>query len=254
METMLEPLAQLRELYTQGQYLQAFRAGEAALGPLRKWPSPAGRVLAGYAQQARAFELDPLDPMLAAFHGYNVWSKVSKDDGRKVLDDAFVRYPNNVFVWYMRLNTSALDGDFDKAAELREDGLRLLPHLMQSPIYLAGKMMQDVMAARINPTLTKIAFALHHDSSRPPEERLEAAAGMSAALLGCITTLPNYRPDVPLARMPEYYRFLDDLQDSVLALQVSALESDLEGARHWFRHVKQSCTACHARFRASGEP
>src|SRR5690606_28224029 len=34
-----------------------------------------GRVAEGFAEQARAFELDPLDPMLAAFHGYNVWSQ-----------------------------------------------------------------------------------------------------------------------------------------------------------------------------------
>ena len=52
-----------------------------------------GRVEGGYAQQGRAFELDPLDPMLAAFHGYNVWSKRSKSDGRAILEDAAKRYP-----------------------------------------------------------------------------------------------------------------------------------------------------------------
>ena len=44
-----------------------------------------GRVEAGYAQQAAAFELDPLDPMFAAFHGYNVWSRRDKTDGRRIL-------------------------------------------------------------------------------------------------------------------------------------------------------------------------
>jgi Tfp pilus assembly protein PilF len=85
-----------------------------------------GRVEDGYAQQARAFELDPLDPMLAAFHGYNVWSKRSKSDGRAILEDAAKRYADNVFVWFMRLNTAALDGDFATAAALRADGARLL--------------------------------------------------------------------------------------------------------------------------------
>src|SRR5690606_13421596 len=78
-----------------------------------------GRVAAGCEQQARAFELDPLDPMLAAFHGYNVWSRGAKEDGRRILEDAAQRYPDNVFVWFMRLNTAALDADFAAAAALR---------------------------------------------------------------------------------------------------------------------------------------
>jgi TolB-like protein len=107
--------------------------------------SDRSRVAEGYTQQARAFELDPLDPMLAAFHGYNVWSKRSKDDGRAILEEAANRYPDNVFVWFMRLNTHALDGNFAKAEELREDGARLIPGLKDSASYKAGERMQQLM-------------------------------------------------------------------------------------------------------------
>src|SRR5690606_623765 len=100
-----------------------------------------GRVAEGYAQQARAVERDPFDPMLAAFHGYNVWSKHSKDDGRTILEEAVKRYPDNVFVWFMRLNTAALDGNFTLAQELREDGARLIPGLKNSASYKAGERM-----------------------------------------------------------------------------------------------------------------
>ncbi|MGD9814713.1 MAG: adenylate/guanylate cyclase domain-containing protein [Hyphomonadaceae bacterium] len=106
-----------------------------------------GHVGAGYAAQARAFELDPLDPMLAAFHGYNVWSKISKDDGKRILDEAAQRYADNVFVWFMRLNTAALDGDFAKAADLRAEGARLIPGLTDTAAFKAGERMQAVMMA-----------------------------------------------------------------------------------------------------------
>ncbi|MDX2276205.1 MAG: adenylate/guanylate cyclase domain-containing protein [Hyphomonadaceae bacterium] len=141
-----------------------------------------GRVAAGYAQQARAFELDPLDPMLAAFHGYNVWSKISKDEGRKVLADAHALYPNNVFVWYMRLNIAALDGDFAEAAALREDGVRLLPHLMHSPTYLAGKMMQDVLASPSPEAFMKLGADFAAMAERQPSASLDL--GVALAVLG----------------------------------------------------------------------
>ncbi|NJO34076.1 MAG: hypothetical protein HC869_13980, partial [Rhodospirillales bacterium] len=106
-----------------------------------------GRVDAGYGQQAKAFELDPLDPMFAAFHGYNVWSKRDKAEGRNILEEAAVRFPDNVFVWFMRLNTAALDGDFVVAEALRADGKRLIPNLAESASYKAGERMQQLMMA-----------------------------------------------------------------------------------------------------------
>lgn len=106
-----------------------------------------GRVEAGYAQQAAAFELDPLDPMFAAFHGYNVWSMKDKAQGRAILDDAAQRYPDSPFVWFMRLNTAALDGDFATAERIRPDGARLVPGLKDSAAYKAGERMQQLMMA-----------------------------------------------------------------------------------------------------------
>ena len=106
-----------------------------------------GRVAEGYAQQASAFERDPLDPMLAAFHGYNVWARVSKAEGRAILDAAAARNPDNVPVWFMRLNTAALDGDFATANALRAEAARLAPGLTASASYKAGERAETVAAA-----------------------------------------------------------------------------------------------------------
>lgn len=137
-----------------------------------------GRVAEGYAQQARAFELDPLDPLLAAFHGYNVWSKRSKDDGRVILEDAAMRYPDNVFVWFMRLNTAALDGRFPQAQTLREDGARLIPGLKESAAYKAGERMQQLM---MNPS-PEAFMQLGHDFAAMAEAEPAAALDLATAL------------------------------------------------------------------------
>jgi adenylate cyclase len=138
-----------------------------------------GRVNAGYAQQGRAFELDPLDPMFAAFHGHNVWAKHSKPEGRRILEEAAARYPNNVFVWYMRLNTAALDGDLVMAAALREDGLRLIPALADSPVYKAGKMMQDLLAAPSPEAFMKLGEDFAAMAERQPSAALDLAVALS---------------------------------------------------------------------------
>jgi len=137
-----------------------------------------GRVTEGYAQQARAFERDPLDPLLAAFHGYNVWSKQSKEDGRAILEEAAKRYPDNVFVWFMRLNTSALDGNFPQAQALREDGARLIPGLRESASYKAGERMQQLM---MQPS-PEAFMQLGHDFAQMAEAEPAAALDLAVAL------------------------------------------------------------------------
>lgn len=137
-----------------------------------------GRVAAGYEQQARAFELDPLDPMLAAFHGYNVWSKRSKADGRGILDEAAKRYPDNVFVWFMRLNTAALDGDFVTAQALRRDGERLVPGLSDSAVHKAGERTHDLM---MNPS-PEAFVKLGEDFTAMAEAEPAAALDLAVAL------------------------------------------------------------------------
>lgn len=108
----------------------------------------------------------------------------------------------------------------------------------------------DLMKVRINPMLTRISYELHHNADADPATRLGAVGDTSAKLLGCIVKMPAYPPEIPVDRMPEYFRLLDELQAHTLALQVSAMEADEDGARHWFGHMKQSCFACHARFRS----
>jgi adenylate cyclase len=138
-----------------------------------------GRVDAGYAQQARAFELDPLDPMFAAFHGYNVWSKRDKAEGRKILDEAAARYPDNVFVWFMRLNTAALDGDFAKAEAIRPDGARLIPGLRESAAYKAGERMQELMMAPSPEAFMKLGEDFAAMAEAEPSAALDLAVALS---------------------------------------------------------------------------
>lgn len=138
-----------------------------------------GRVEAGYAQQARAFELDPLDPLLAAFHGYNVWSKKSKEDGKRILDEAARRYGDNVFVWFMRLNTAALDGEFAKAEKLREDGARLIPGLKESASYKAGERVQQLMMAPSPEAFMKLGEDFAAMAEAEPAAALDLAVAMS---------------------------------------------------------------------------
>ncbi|MGQ0532841.1 MAG: hypothetical protein ACT4OF_09170 [Caulobacteraceae bacterium] len=138
-----------------------------------------GRVEAGYAQQARAFELDPLDPMLAAFHGYNVWSKKSKDEGRQILEEAALCYPDNVFVWFMRLNTAALDGDFMKAEALRADGARLIYGLKESASYKAGERMQQLMMAPSPEAFMELGEDFAAMAEAEPAAALDLAVALS---------------------------------------------------------------------------
>jgi TolB-like protein len=138
-----------------------------------------GRATAGFEQQARAFELDPLGPMFAAFHGYNVWSKHSKADGRRILDEAAARNPDNVFVWFMRLNTAMLDGDFAFAEKLRADGAVLVPGLADSPPYKAGLRMQQVMAAPSPEAFLKLGEDFAAIAESEPSAALDLAVALS---------------------------------------------------------------------------
>lgn len=138
-----------------------------------------GRVASGYAQQARAFELDPLDPMFAAFHGYNVWSKKDKAEGRQILAEAAERFPDNVFVWFMRLNTAALDGDFATAQALRPEGARLIPGLKDSASYKAGERMQELMMAPSPEAFMKLGEDFAAMAEAEPSAALDLAVALS---------------------------------------------------------------------------
>lgn len=139
-----------------------------------------GRVLEGYEQQARAFHLDPLDPTFAAFHGHNIWSKHDRIAGRRILDDASKRAPDNVFVWYMRYNIAALDGDFETARNLRRLGPELVPELAHSAVYKAGEMMQEVMAAPSPDAFIKLGEDFAAMAAKEPSSALDLAVVLSA--------------------------------------------------------------------------
>lgn len=138
-----------------------------------------GRVTAGYAEQARAHALDPLDPMLTAFHAYNVWARQSKPDGRRMLDEAAARHADNVFVWFMRLNTAALDGDFAAAEALRADGHRLVPGLAETAPYKAGLRMQEVMMAPSPEAFMKLGEDFAAMAETEPAAALDLAVALS---------------------------------------------------------------------------
>jgi TolB-like protein len=138
-----------------------------------------GRVAQGYAQQASAFERDPLDPMLAAFHGYNVWARVSKAQGRAILDGAATRNPDNVPVWFMRLNTAALDGDFATATTLRAEAPRLAPGLTASASYKAGERAQEVMMAPSPEAFMKLGEDFTAMAEAEPSAALDLAVALS---------------------------------------------------------------------------
>jgi adenylate cyclase len=138
-----------------------------------------GRVLEGYAQQAAAFELDPLDPMLAAFHGYNVWSKRDKAEGRTILEEAAGRYPDNVFVWFMRQSVAALDGDFALAMKLRQDGERLVPGLSDSAVHKAGQRVQELMMQPSPEAFMKLGEDFAAMAEAEPAAALDLAVALS---------------------------------------------------------------------------
>jgi adenylate cyclase len=170
-----------------------------------------GRVADGYAQQARAFELDPLDPTLAAFHGYNIWARRSKEDGRALLNEAAARYPDNVALWYMRLSLAALDGDFATANALREEGARLVPGLEESPILKSGRMMQDMLAAPSPEAFVKLGEDFSAMAEAQPSATLDLAVALSvlgltqpafALFEEALDHIDAWRQDAPDASRP----------------------------------------------------
>jgi tetratricopeptide (TPR) repeat protein len=138
-----------------------------------------GRVREGYRQQARAYELDPLDPMIAAFHGHNLWATTSKEDGRRILNEAAAHWPNNIFLWYMRLNLARLDGDFAIADALAEQGLNLLPELKDAALFRAGAMLQEVLMAPSADAFIKLGEEFASMAEQQPSAALDLAVVLS---------------------------------------------------------------------------
>ncbi|HWA01875.1 MAG TPA: hypothetical protein VG841_16325 [Caulobacterales bacterium] len=170
-----------------------------------------GRVAAGYAQQARAYELDPLDPMFAAFYGFNVWETRSRPEGRKILESAAERHPDNVFLWYLRLSTAALEGDMATADALRAQAATLLPGLEDSPIIVSGQMTQDMLAAPTPEAFVKLGEAFTGMAEQQPSCALDLAVALSilgltqpafALFEEALDNIEAWRNDAPDALRP----------------------------------------------------
>ncbi len=138
-----------------------------------------GRVAAGYDAQAQSFALDPLDATFAAFHGHNVWAKQDRAEGRRILDEAAERAPDNIFVWYMRFNLAALDGDMEKARELRKRGPELLPELADSAAFKVGEMMQEVMSNPSPDAFIRLGEDFASMAANEPSAALDIAVVLS---------------------------------------------------------------------------
>ncbi|HVY87055.1 MAG TPA: hypothetical protein VG943_18120, partial [Caulobacterales bacterium] len=170
-----------------------------------------GRVAAGYAQQARAYELDPLDPMFAAFYGFNVWETRSRPEGRKILEDAAARHPDNVFLWYLRLSTAALEGDFATANTLRGQAATLLPGLEDSPIIVSGTLTQAMLENPSPEAFVKLGEAFTAMAEKQPSCALDLAVALSilgltqpafALFEEALDNIEAWRNDAPDALRP----------------------------------------------------
>src|SRR5207249_4725538 len=107
----------------------------------------------------------------------------------------------------------------------------------------------DIMHDQLSPALSRVSDALFH-SSAPDEDRMNEVAEASAIILGCAKRLDQVRP-AKLEGIEEitFEHFLIQLVMNTHALQTSALEDDEQIVVHWYHHVKQTCAACHSRFR-----
>jgi len=125
-----DALAQIRRLYDEGQYLEAYRQGEA-WGPLERWPGAAGLVMAGrlaanlgsmrlaHLLHRRAWRLDPEDPEACYYMAYCVFSRRGPYAAWQFLRRTTLSKPNDV----VRADWLALEAtayavlrDFENAA------------------------------------------------------------------------------------------------------------------------------------------
>ncbi len=120
----------------------------------------------------------------------------------------------------------------------------LLPHHEPSKVVPCGAdKLRDIMKGQLHEALGRTRHSLFHDTH---EERMQAVVDATGLILGCAEAL---RPIAKRFDPVEFDRYLARLQQNALALQIAALEDDETAARHWYLHLRQSCTSCHAVFR-----
>jgi hypothetical protein len=147
-------------------------------------------------------------------------------------------------------------GQVEHKAPAPERGLTPLPRVDDNTTADCGApgsitTLKALMRAQVNPTMSKLSFALYHDQTA---QRFAVLAESAKRLLGCIHLAPTLPPqEIGLAGLPDYFRFLGNMQENALGVEIAAMEQDVDGARHWFGHLKQDCVACHSRFRVETE-
>lgn len=104
-----------------------------------------------------------------------------------------------------------------------------------------------IMKDRLNAALSQASVALFHAEDA---DRMERVADAAAVILGCAARLEEIRPaGLEERAWVAYDHLLVQLVVNTHALQTAALEDEVDDVVHWYHHVKQSCAACHARFR-----
>ena len=119
----------------------------------------------------------------------------------------------------------------------------LLPHHEGKVVPCGADKLRDIMQGQLHEALGRARHSLFHDTQ---EERMQAVVDATGLILGCAEAL---RPIAKRFDPVEFDRYLARLQQNALALQIAALEADETAARHWYLHLRQSCTSCHAVFR-----
>ena len=138
--TTRELIAQVRDLYDRGLYLQALRRGEQLLGPIARWPGVEGRLIAGRLAHNMggrrlgdvlhrlAWRADPTNGEAAFFHAFLQFSSRDSYDFLGWLRDFAIpreAAPDTVASFHcMRAVSLARLRDADAAArDARRDAL-----------------------------------------------------------------------------------------------------------------------------------
>ena len=107
--------------------------------------------------------------------------------------------------------------------------------------------LSNLMASAYLKSMDRIEFALFSDP-RSEEQRMESIGEAASVLIGCIPATLDHVKGLPESEWAVFDQFLYELQRDVVALQVASIYDSTDEVEHWFGHVRQNCSTCHARF------
>ena len=111
----------------------------------------------------------------------------------------------------------------------------------------ASEDLSNLMASAYLKSMDRIEFAIFSDP-RPEEQRMESVGEAASVLIGCIPATLDHVKELPEHEWAVFDQFLYELQRDVVALQVASIYDSTDEVEHWFGHVRQNCSTCHARF------